>query len=253
MGALKARRIEGASTPEAVWKNWFARHPFPTIAVTDLVPPGCRAVFLAPHPDDEILMAGGLLQALHAAGVACHIIAATDGEGSHAGSTEWPQERLLAQRPQESRDAQAALAIGPVAWTRLQLPDGGLMAQPDALFDALVAVSKPGDRVFTTWSLDGHPDHDACGVQATRAAAITGAAVVEIPVWAWHWSQPDDPRVPWSRARCLPLDAAQRARKEAAVQAFQSQLTPDDSTGRPPILPDSALARVRRTHEIFFI
>ena len=69
---------------------------------------------------------------------------------------------------------------------------------------------------------------------------IMKIALLEIPVWTWHWASPDDSRVPWSRARRIVLDTDTHARKLHAVEAFRSQLEPDAATGRAPILPDHA-------------
>jgi hypothetical protein len=40
----------------------------PVTIAAQLVPPNSRAVIVAPHPDDEVLACGGLLQQLHAQG-----------------------------------------------------------------------------------------------------------------------------------------------------------------------------------------
>ncbi|RYY69227.1 MAG: PIG-L family deacetylase, partial [Comamonadaceae bacterium] len=111
---------------------------------------------------------------------------------------------------------------------------------------------RPTDVVFTTWRRDGHPDHDACGTACADAVQIAGARLVEVPVWAWHWAVPGDPRLPWHRARRLDLDADAAGRKRAAVQCFTSQLKPDPSTGAGPILRSTTVARAARPFEVFF-
>ena len=42
-----------------------------------------RLVVVAPHPDDEVLGAGGLLQYMGRVGVEMVVVAVTDGEASH--------------------------------------------------------------------------------------------------------------------------------------------------------------------------
>ncbi|HEX8933703.1 MAG TPA: hypothetical protein VF788_05850 [Pseudonocardiaceae bacterium] len=54
---------------------------------------------------------------------------------------------------------------------------------------------------LATWARDGHPDHEAAGRSAASATGHTGAQRLSFPVWAWHWAQPADPRVPWTAAR----------------------------------------------------
>ena len=106
------------------------------------------------------------------------------------------------------------------------------------------------DVVLAPWSGDGHPDHEACGRAARRAAA----AVLEYPVWTWHWAEPDDARVPWSRARRVDLDADAAARKAAAVGCFRTQVA---AIGPAPadaaVLPDRVLAHFRRDHEVVLV
>lgn len=250
---MKAQRVAGPSTDETQWLAWPGVTAAPAVSALSLVPEGARAIFLAPHPDDEILMAGGLLQRLHALRRDCLIIAATDGESSHPNSRQWPATRLRVARPLESALALSALQLGPLPVSRLGLPDGGLNAHAAELRRALNEVIVPGDVLFTTCRFDGHPDHDCCGLAAADVTAALGATLVEVPVWAWHWAVPDDSRVPWQRMRRLPLTPSEQARKRKAVNAFVSQLHPDPSTGREAVLLPSAQARLARQDEFFFL
>jgi LmbE family N-acetylglucosaminyl deacetylase len=217
----------------------------------ELVPEGARAVVVAPHPDDEVLCVGGLLAQLAREGRAVRVIAVTDGTASHGGSSEWPVERLMRERPLESRLALRQLGIEtePV---RLGLPDGGLEGLRELLARRLLPLLERDDVVFTTWRGDGHPDHEATGHACAFAAARVGARLVEVPVWAWHWASPGDARLPWRRARRLALDGEARERKRRAVQAFRSQLLPDPSTGAGPILRATTVERAARSFEVVF-
>lgn len=249
----QARRIEGSGTPDQVWLSWPGLNDLPAIGAHALVPPGTRAVIVAPHPDDEILACGGLLQLLAAQGSQLLFIAVTDGDASHPDSPLWPQERLRQLRPQESAQALATLGLASPAWLRLHLPDGGVAGMTPQLSATLAAQLRPGDRVFTTWRLDGHPDHDACGRACAAACAASGATLVEMPVWGWHWAVPGDMRVPWHRAHCLPLPAPILQRKRAALRCFASQMQDDPSTGRPAIVAGDALQRLLHAWEVYFL
>ena len=92
--AANDRAIEGTGTPEADWLPWLTRRRLPEVAPATLVPPGCRAVVVAPHPDDEVLSVGGLFGHLAGLGRELLVVAATDGTGSHDVSPLWPPERL---------------------------------------------------------------------------------------------------------------------------------------------------------------
>ena len=52
----------------------------PEIAPDQVVPPGSRAVFIAPHPDDEVLGMGGLMAALARQSRELRLVAVTDGD-----------------------------------------------------------------------------------------------------------------------------------------------------------------------------
>ena len=241
----------GEGTPETDWLAWPGLASMPALTAAALVPDGARAVVVAPHPDDEVLSVGGLLAQLAALHREICIVAVTDGSASHPGSSEWPADQLARIRPIESRRALQRLGV-PEAPVRLGLPDGGLQALRSLLADRLLPLVRPGDVVFTTWRMDGHPDHEACGHACAFAAARLGARLVEVPVWAWHWARPGDARMPWRRARRVALGADAVRRKRQAIQAFKSQLAFDPSTGAGPILRNSTVARAARPFEVLF-
>ena len=70
--------IEGDGTPEHAWLGWQTLRTLP-----ELTPRRRRVLVVAPHPDDEILAAGGLLVELAARGAEISVLALTDGEASH--------------------------------------------------------------------------------------------------------------------------------------------------------------------------
>ncbi|RMO56495.1 LmbE-like protein [Pseudomonas syringae pv. aptata] len=80
----------------------------------------------------------------------------------------------------------------------------------------------------------------------------TGAQFHEVPVWAWHWADPEDQRLPWDRARKLLLDPVTLAHKRNAAQAFTSQLQGDPAIGLSPVLPDAVLERLLQPFEVVF-
>lgn len=251
MRALTGSSFTGQGTSEVAWSAWHGLSRLPPVSLEDLVPEGSRAVVVAPHPDDEVLCAGGLLALLARARIAPSIVAATDGTASHPGSTEWPVGRLRSERPLESRRALRCLG-GDVESVRLGLPDGGLHALSGLLADRLLALLRRSDVIFTTWRGDGHPDHEICGHICALVAGRIGARLVEIPVWAWHWAEPGDARLPWARARRLALDDEATRQKREAVQCFTSQLRTDASTGSGPILRATTVERAARPFEVMF-
>lgn len=254
MDAVSDRTIHaGQATPEAAWLACAAVRDALPILAEDLVPTGARAVVVAPHPDDEVLAAGGLIRQLVRRGRPVCVVAVTDGEGSHPGSPRWPAPLLARTRTQEQSLALGHLGAGAVAVHRLGLPDGGLQARRGGLTQALQSLLKPSDVVVTTWRLDGHPDHEAVGDACAQAALGRGARLVEVPVWGWHWSRPADTPMPWPRARRLLLSEADVQAKVQALQAFQTQLQSDPTTGAAPIVDAATQARAARPFELLFV
>lgn len=254
MDAVTAdRRIIGEGTSAAAWKADPMLAAVPAIGIDALATPGARAVLVAPHPDDEVLAWGGLLQLLAARGDAgILLVAVSDGEASHPNSAEWPRERLREVRPRETERALGVLGATDVRMVRLGIADGGVAAAQTSLTAQLTALLAPGDLVFTTWRHDGHPDHEACARACAAACAPLGIAVVETPVWGWHWNSPERNAMPFASARKLELSAAQLAGKRAALASFRSQLESDRDTGAYPILPASAIDRLLTPCELYF-
>lgn len=241
------RHIAGLGTSSAAWRADARLALVPVVGIVELAPAGARVVVVAPHPDDEILACGGLLQMASTA----LLVAVTDGEGSHPDSPAWPQARLIAARPQETRAALACLGVAAEV-LRLHVPDGGVTAREADLAARLAEVFQPGDVVVTTWRYDGHPDHEGTARACVAAARRVGATLYETPVWGWHWSAPQDEAMPLAGARKLALAPDQVARKRAALACFTSQIEPDASCGAAPILPAHALERILHPFELYF-
>jgi LmbE family N-acetylglucosaminyl deacetylase/predicted TPR repeat methyltransferase len=70
--------------------------------------PGCDALALFAHPDDEAVYAGGTLGSLSAAGRSLELVVATDGGG---GRTAGAREQLAATRLAELSGSSAALGV----------------------------------------------------------------------------------------------------------------------------------------------
>ncbi|WP_240098718.1 PIG-L deacetylase family protein [Thermomonas flagellata] len=151
---------------------------------------GERLLVLAPHPDDETLACGGLIQRVLAGGGEVRVLLATDG-----GSNPWPQRRVErrwrldpeaparwgARRLQEVRAALACLGaaestLQPLGWT-----DQGLTAALLADAGALQARLQREVEAFAPSMVayphvrDPHPDHAALGLLMEAALAGTVA------------------------------------------------------------------------------
>ncbi|MGZ9668447.1 PIG-L deacetylase family protein [Pseudomonas sp. GNP014] len=252
---MRSNPIVGQGTSLHQWQGSRRLAEVPGITVEELVPPGARAVIVAPHPDDEVLGCGGLLQLLATAGRSMQLISVTDGSASHPGSQRWPVERLSVVRPQESAEAlrRLGLPMHSLKWLRGGFTDTLVAAQEQALSAFIESHLRADDVLFTTWREDGHSDHEAVGRASVDAARRVGATCHELPVWTWHWAAPEDAGVPWNRARKILLTPAEVARKRHAVHAFASQLEGDPDAGLAPVLAPYVIDRLLQPFEVVFL
>lgn len=145
-----------------------------------------RAVIVAPHPDDEVIGAAGLIGALRRQGSDVHVIVVSDGAASHPGSMRWPRRRLVAARRQESLRALRRLAVLPDRVTFVGLPDGGLTAQGARCRQELhrLLARCAADLVVGPAANDAHPDHRA--VADALRAWRGGRRRLSYRVWPTH-------------------------------------------------------------------
>jgi LmbE family N-acetylglucosaminyl deacetylase len=141
--------------------------------------PDARLMVLAPHPDDESLAAGGLIQRALAYGVPVDVVFASDGENN-----PWPQrlrerriwigaKQRLAWGRRRRAEADAALRLlgaQRVGVHRLGWPDGGatwmLLDDTAALLSAMrdVILRVRPTLLVLPDLVDRHPDHSAMHV-----------------------------------------------------------------------------------------
>ncbi len=228
--------LGGTGTPESEWQSCRQLHRIPPWTVS--TPPTNRCVVVAPHPDDEVLGAGGAISLLAASGIDIVLVAVTDGENSHPGR----QAELRHRRPLESAAAAATLGVSPLATLRLGHPDGGVAER--RLTGELAAILQTGDLVLAPWPRDGHPDHDRTGIAASVAARRRDARLFSYLVWAWHWADPQSD-IPWERSMRVDLGTQVASRKRGAVRCFTTQLC-----GSDPILSAATLERLLRPFEV---
>jgi len=235
--------IDAPGTDERSWRAWpwLSTLPGSGLAVLAGV---TSAVFVAAHPDDEVLGAGGLMSMLAASRARLRLVAVTDGERSHQGHSS--PAVLARRRTAETAAALGALGAGATEVIRLRLPDTRLAAREDELAAALAPLVAGFDLCLAPWDGDLHPDHEAASRAARRAAA---GAFYCFPVWMWHWASPGDSRVPWDRALRIPLPPHTATRKRAAITRFASQ-TEDRGHGLGPVLAPGMIAHFTRTMEV---
>ncbi|WP_426805201.1 PIG-L deacetylase family protein [Stenotrophomonas sp. SrG] len=243
-------RIEGRGTLESAWEACTWLDALPMVEADTVLLGARRLVVVSPHPDDEVLGCGGLMQAALAQGCAVQVVSVSDGEACYPDHPQWPGARLRDARRRELANAMQALGMDATHVTALGLPDGGIARHETDLASHLAAWLSPGDVVVGPWVHDAHPDHEAAGRAARAAAASCGARFLQYPVWAWHWLDAEAPVGPWSSAQRIALCADSQARKRQAMAAFATQTGEVAGLDREPVLPDHVLARFRRPFEV---
>jgi LmbE family N-acetylglucosaminyl deacetylase len=223
-------------TPESLWEAALKHEQvleFPFSAV----------VVVSPHPDDEVLGAGGLIRVAAQAGRVVTVLGVTDGEAAY------PDWRGLDKiRCREVSKALNILAPHKVVTQHLKIPDGRVDQHRATLFDAIDRRISHDTLLVAPYERDGHPDHDATGEVCCEIARRRAKTLWRYPIWAWHHSSPERfAGKPWGR---LPLDAAAMRAKARAMSCFASQMRP---LGRDPIVPSHVLAYFTRQYEAFLV
>ena len=129
-----------------------------------------RYCFVAPHPDDIEIGAGGTVARLKAMGKQVSYVIATDGR--YGGETPgMPVEEVTAKRVGEARAAAAHLGVEDV--TMLGFCESGWYDQNDLKKQIALAIAKAQpDFIFTVDHLvptELHPDHNRVGLALSDA------------------------------------------------------------------------------------
>ncbi len=187
---------------------------------------------VAPHPDDEILAAGGLLQVAREAGASVNVLLLTDGD-NNPWPQRWLEKRLRInahdrQRWAQRRRGESALALARLGFpesvqTALGWPDLGIT---DRLLDDPQAMLQPIRDMLSEWQPDllvlptlddHHPDHSAARI--VFELAMAAMPVAERPIlfgYRVHGQHPSGGE--------LSLRVEQATNKAYALEAHASQL-----------------------------
>lgn len=194
-----------------------------------------RLLVLAPHPDDETLATGGIIQGARAAGAEVRVVIASDGDNN-----PWPQRwlerrwridaearaRWGRRRREESRHALEILGVPSGAVRHLGWPDLGMTA---CLMDGPAAERVLADELATfapthlaaPLANDHHPDHNALAILVELALAATPAVRPRRLGYLVHGQCAEADL----QACTYPASDAQRQQKRQAVMAHATQVS----------------------------
>jgi LmbE family N-acetylglucosaminyl deacetylase len=192
-----------------------------------------RVLVIAPHPDDEAIATGGVLQVAHAAGAACRVLVITDGDNN-----PWPQRwiekrwRIGATERARWGETRRAEAIAALRVLGLQAPDVRCFGFPDLrLTDLLMradgaletALAGQLDEFRPTCLFlpaldDRHPDHSALHVLLRLALHGRADPVPQLYTFGVHGEASAADRV------VLALSQSQREAKRDAIMSHATQM-----------------------------
>ena len=246
------RVIHGEGTRLEEWRSCQILQQMPEFDIPQVIPLDARVCIIAPHPDDEILGCGGLIQRLDKLGYQIVLFAVTNGTASHPGSSLYTPEELNQIRPAETRAALEALPLKQnILRIALDIQDGKVAEQRDVLQQHLQSYLQPNDVLISTFVHDGHPDHEITGQVTQQLATELNLTCIQVLIWAWHWATPGDTRIPWTVAHQLRLTEEELQYKSLAARCFKSQIELDPTIEQSPILPEQALQRILQPWEVY--
>jgi LmbE family N-acetylglucosaminyl deacetylase len=168
-----------------------------------------KVLIVAPHPDDESLGTGGLLQRIFAQRIPVRIVFATNGENNPWAQRYWekrwrigPDERVRwgRRRREEAFEAICTLGGKPDCARFLNLPDLGttrllMCGEPELpiLITEQLQDWEPTVAFIPTMQ-DAHPDHSALAVAFSMALDSVGGSSIRVLEYLVH-----KPQVPISQ------------------------------------------------------
>jgi LmbE family N-acetylglucosaminyl deacetylase len=206
-------------------------------------PSGGPLLIVSPHPDAEVLGAGGLMHMWKQLGRQVTILSVTDGE---AANPQW--KKLGRVRREELRNALQVLCDTPVLIVRLGIPDGRVEKYANRLRSAIMSLVAADTTLIAPYEQDGHPDHDTVARLCREMARTLGLSIARYPIWAWHHADPSTMKAArWGRFQ---LSEQAQAAKADAARCFSSQVHP---YRRTPIIPAHIMRHFARPYEAFLL
>ena len=195
---------------------------------------GGRLLIIAPHPDDEVIGAGGLIQRVAARGGDVRVVFVTAGENN-----PWPQRVMQrkwlitdkdrrawgAMRRREAAESLAALGAPEHAPIFLDFPDTQIARMAREGDERLTEILRTIIRDFqptllvSTSAQDFHADHRAVAWFAHHALRGAGDNAPEIVTYVVHGDG-----APHRLHVSLQLTDRERERKRQAIERHASQL-----------------------------
>lgn len=208
-----------------------------------------RVLILAPHPDDEVMGCGGLIQRLCNQGIPPHVIILTGGGQSHSACCHLSESVIKEERRTMASQILQKLGLPIDHLHLLDSPDGASSPYHGEMqkLQNLVAEIQPA-AVFIPHHGEGWPDHLVCRELVERMPSLGAAAIYEYCVWLWYYNVWN---LDWKRACLLQLSKKEQQAKCSAIVEYTESLAP---CGKPwsGVLPRLLIWACKWNKELYF-
>lgn len=206
-------------------------------------------IIVAPHPDDEVIGCGGLIQRLVKQGCDVHIVLMTGGEASHQNCCNISKDRITDVRRSLCIDIDSKIGVDTSHIHLLDYPDGGIQGENEETehLQTLLSSIKP-DVIFVPHWGEGWPDHVNTR-QIIRNIANQGTIIYEYCVWMWYYNIW---RLDWRNARVYRMTKEEHQKKLKAIDDYVTPLAPCCNPWSG-VLPAVFLHAARWNTELYFV
>lgn len=217
-------------------------------------------MIVAPHPDDEVFGAGGLIALKRESGIPVTVVFLTDGEASHRNCCNIKSADIARNRRRIAYEAAHCIGLDPHSESWVGLPDGNIPRLGRNGFDqAVVKVLEQLEKtsaqeVYCPHPLDCWPDHIAASEITKEAVKRYGiqCKLIYYLVWAWYnlplWILP---ALRWSKAQRLDIRQVFE-RKQTAIRQYFDDCAPGCGNPWCGVLPKELMNAFAWPYELFF-
>lgn len=214
----------------------------------EIVVPSGAIVIVAPHPDDEVLGCGGLIQRLTDQGREVHIVFMTGGEGSHRNCCELPEEQIKDARRKMACQISPMLSTDVSHLHFFNYPDGGISREHSETerLKNLLNELKPTAVFVPHWG-EGWPDH-LNSAEIVKEIMNDKATIYEYCVWMWYYNVW---HLDWKHALIFRMTALEHQQKLRAIDNYTTSKAP---CGQPwsGVLPNVLIESAKWKSELYF-
>ncbi|QFQ13412.1 PIG-L family deacetylase [Pseudoprevotella muciniphila] len=213
---------------------------------------GDNILLIAPHPDDEIIGCGGLIQR-YTPGKCVNVVILTGGGASHHGCCDTSADDIKRERRNMAQRINAEIGLPKGCLHLLDFEDGNI-STGDSVQEAkllkIIQEVQPDAILFPIQQGEGWSDHIAAGdiVKRLISAHSIKVQLYEYCVWFWYYNVWN---IRWRDARVLKMTSEQYQKKLKAISDYTTSVAP---CGKPwsGVLPKVFLKANSWSMELFF-